>query len=225
MLFANSCKKDSVKSDANQEQKISTNTTKDSIVPEKENTVTEKEVKLTSEERKKLNIFFSNFSEVDLKPFQSGGITEDELIKFGVMHNYINNFKLFDNLGEGNMRLKEDAVSKSIEKYFGKTVSRHKPVYDIRYKNGNYYIQAADGGAYIFSQVKRLVDIGNDRYIAYVNVYSASSGWTGDEHASPEQWNDAYDNPELSGKFKATFSKTNGPKGESVYTLIEYLKQ
>ena len=83
----------------------------------------------------------------------------------------------------------------------------------------------ADGEAYTFSQVERLTDIGGDKYIAYINVYTASSGWTGNQHGSPKSWGSGEDKPELSGKYKATFKKTNGSNGENVNTLIDYIKQ
>jgi hypothetical protein len=226
MLFAFSCKKDSDKSENKQEQKTSTNSTKDSITPKKDNTVAEKEVKLTDEEQKKLNIFFSNFSEVSLNPFTAGNITDDELIKFGVWHNQKNNRKLFEKAGQDEIKLKEDAVSKSIQKYFGKNFTAHKATPDFKYKSGYYFTPDGDGEAFTFSQVEKVSDIGGDRYIAYVNVYTASSGWTGDVHANPKSWNaNSDDKPELTEKFKATFSKTNGANGESIYTLIDYIKQ
>jgi len=226
MSFTCSCKKDSVKPETGKEQKTSANSPKDSIVPKKDNAVTGKEVQLTPAEQKKLNIFFSNFSEVYLEPFARGSITDDELIKFGVLHNHINNLKLFQKAGNGNLKLKEEAVSKTIGKYFGITFTGHKATTDIKYNGGYYFIPESDGEAYTFSQAEKVTDIGGDRYTAYINVYTASSGWTGNANANPKSWGtDSNEKPELTGKFKATFSKTNGPNGESVYNLIDYIKQ
>lgn len=226
LLFVSSCKKESAKTETIQEQKTSTNSAKDTIPPKKDNAITEKEVKLSGIEQKKLNIYFSNFSEAYLEPFTNGNISDDEMIKFGILHNHKNNFKLFEKAGENKLKIKDALVSKSIEKYFGKIFTTHKSIQDYKYKDGYYFIPDADGEAYTFSQVEKLSDIGNDKYIAYINIYTASSGWTGDNNANPEKWKkDANEMPELTSKFKATFSKTNSQNGEEVYKLIDYIRQ
>jgi len=226
-LFMYSCSKEQVKQEPKQEpkQELQTGTTEGTVQPKKEISAAGKVVTLSSAEHKKLNIFFSNFSEAYIEPFTEGNIPDEELIKFGVLHNFKNNFKLFENMGD-ELKIKAGAISKSIEKYFGKTFSAHKSTKDYRYKGGYYFIPNADGEAYTFSQVASISDAGGDKYTALINVYTASSGWTGDEHANPKTWGeDGEEKPELTGKFKATFSKTSDKNGETVYKLIDYLKQ
>ena len=223
MLFVYSCNKETDKKETKQEQK--TSEAKDTVQTKKENTAGGKEVTLSAAEQKKLNVFFSNFSEAFLTSFVAGNIKDEELIRFGVLHNFINNKKQFQKSGEYVM-VTFDAVSKSIEKYFGKTFKAHKPTNDFKYKGGYYFVQDGDGEAITFSQVGSVNDIGGDKYVAMVNVYTASSGWSGDEHGSPKTWGaDGEEAPELTGKFKATFIKKNGAKGEAVYNLIDYIKQ
>jgi len=220
-----SCKSDSGKSGTKENVKTE-KTSKDSVQVKKETVPEGKDVKLTSEEQKKLNTFFSNFSEVNLKPFKRGEISNDELINFGVYHNYKNNPKYFEKSGEGNVRLKEGYVVNSVQKYFGLTLGEQKSTPDIKYKSGYYYIPEADGEAFTFSQVEKVIDIGYDQFIAYVNVYTASSGWTGNVHSNPNEWNaDGEGKPELSGKYKASYSKGVNPNGETAYTLVDYIKQ
>lgn len=225
-LFMYSCGKETAKQEPKQETK--TTTANDTVQPKKEISAAGKEVSLSAAEQKKLNIFFSNFSEAYLEPFTEGNIQDEELIKFGVLHNFKNNFKLFENSGN-ELKIKSDAISKSIEKYFGKTFSAHKSTKDYKFKGGYYYIPNADGEAYTFSQVASVSDAGGDKFTALINVYTASSGWTGDEHASPKTWGedgeDYEGKPELTEKFKAAFSKTTGSNGETVYKLIDYIKQ
>ena len=226
MLITCSCNKESGKPESNLEKKTTTASNKDSLKAKKENTSAGKNVTLPSDEQKKLNTFFSNFSEAYLEPFTSGNITGDELIKFGILHNYKNYFKLFEKAGENELKIKDALVSEAIGKYFGKTFSAHKSTKDYKYKNGYYFIPNADGEAYTFSQVTSLSDIGGDRYIASLNIYTASSGWTGNQHDNPKNWGaDGGEKPELTSKFKATFTKTNGSNGESIYKLIDYIKQ
>ena len=221
-----SCKSDTGKSISTQKENTTSNITHKDSTSVKENNSAGKEVKLIPVEKKKLNIFFSNFSEVNLKPFTNASISDEDFINFGVLHNYKNNYKLFTRVDDANGKIKEDYVNASIMKFFGRTVNSHKSTSDYKYKNGFYFIQLADGEAYTFSQIEKLIDIGNDLYIAFVNVYTASSGWTGDTQASPKEWSaDSDGKPELTGKFKATFKISNDSKGEQVYTLIDYLKQ
>lgn len=228
-----SCKSDTGKTASTQKENTANQTSKESASPKEnnspstDNSAASKEVKLSADEQKKLNIFFSNFSEVYLNPFTKESITDNDLINFGVLHLYKNNNKLFEKADNSNSKVKDEHVSASIRKYFGRDVSKHQSTSDFKYKSGYYFIPQADGEAYTFSQVERLIDIGNDRYTAYINVYTASSGWTGNAHASPKDWknSDGDEKPELTEKFKAVFIKNNGPKGESVYTLVDYLKQ
>ncbi len=196
-----------------------TNTTKESTSAKE---TTANDVKLNSEEMKKLNIFFSNFSEVNLKPFTEGKIADDDLINFGVLHLYKNNLGMFEKVDAGNFKIKEDKVSASVQKYFSKNIGSHKSTSEFKYKNGFYFIEIADGEAYTFSQVESLTDIGNDRYVAYVNVYTAGSGWTGDAHGSMKEWksNGEEEVPVLTEKYKATFEKKN-----SGNVLVEYGKR
>ncbi len=224
MLFMFSCNKESDKQESKQEQK--TTTAKDTVQPKTENTAAGKDVTLSATEQKKLNIFFSNFSEVSLKPFNRGEISNDELINFGVYHNYINNRKLFEKSCEANVRLSEVHVINSVKKYFGLDLEKQKSISNITYKSGNYYIPESDGEAFYFSQVEKVIDIGYDQFIAYINVYTASSGWTGNVHASAKDWGaDGEDKPQLTEKFKASYLKSVKTNGEPAYTLVDYIKQ
>jgi hypothetical protein len=227
MVFVlSSCKKETEKPNSNQKENVTTGTAPKESTASQEKNTEPKEVKLTPDEQKKLNVFFSNFSEVNLKPFASGGISDEDLINFGVLHCYKNNFKLFEKVDNANAKIKEEHISASIQKYFDKKVSSNKSTGEYKYKNGYYFVQLADGEAFTFSQVEKLNDIGSDKYTAFVNVYTAGSGWTGDVHANPKQWTgEAGEKPELSGKFRATIKKANDPDGKSVYTLIDYIKQ
>ncbi|MFA5405080.1 MAG: hypothetical protein WC358_09115 [Ignavibacteria bacterium] len=221
-----SCKSESGKTNSTQKENVPPESTPKESTSSKENNSASKEVKLIPEEQKKLNVFFSNFSEVNLKPFTIASITDEDLINFGVLHNYKNNFKLFEKVDNSNVKIKEDNISASIQKYFDRKINSHKSTSDYKYKNGYYFVPLADGEAFTFSQVEKMNDIGNDKYIAYINVYTASSGWTGNVHAAPKEWtSDENDKPELSEKFKATIKKSSGTKGEDVYTLIDYIKQ
>lgn len=179
------------------------------------------EVKLSVEEMSKLNTFFSNFSEVNLKPFTEGKITDEELISFGILHIIRNNKNMIEKSDAVTSRIKEENVTTSIQKYFGKIPVNHKSTGEFILKNGYYIFPLADGEAFTFSQVERLTDIGSDKYVAYINVYTAGSGWTGNTNGTMTEWkSNGNEVPELTGKFKATFEKKNTGN-----VLIDYVKQ
>ena len=112
VFFLFSCGK-SDKSDLTQKENTITTITapaKDSTI-KKDESKTSKEVSLSTEEQKKINIFFSNFSEAGLEPFKSDQITDEMLINFGVIHSYINNRKSFEKADNSKLKLKDEIVN------------------------------------------------------------------------------------------------------------------
>lgn len=184
----------------------------------------EKEVSLTRGEWEKLNTFFSNFSEVFLKPFEKGQISNKELVRFGVLHNFWNNYKLFRPYNSSYLKLDKKYVEATVEKYFGVKSITHESSGDITYKDGYYIIPDGSGEVYSFSQVTKFIELGNGYYVAHLNIYYANSGFTGDPHGNLKTWQKDGDVPDLGEKMKATVQKvvTNG---QSRYILIEYLEE
>jgi len=179
-----------------------------------------KPMNLSTEEVKKLNTFFSNFSEVMLSDFKRNEIPDNKLISFGVFHNHINNYKKFEKEGEYDIKIKKEYVEESVQKYFNLKITNHQSTDEIIYKNGYYIITNSSGEAYFFSQLVNLYDIGNDEFLADVNIYAAGSGWTGDSHASPQTWDKNDEVPQLYSTMSAIVKKTNDN-----YILLEYLEK
>jgi hypothetical protein len=187
----------------------------------KSNAQTPMAVTLSLTEQKKLNTFFSNFAEASLESFtQSEGIKDEALISFALTHNYINCHNKFEPQGDYDVKIKKSYLEETVIKYFGKTISNHKSVEGATYNNGYYTIPQSDGEAYTFAQVEKFNDIGDSKFTADVNVYTAFSGWAGDPHAKPASWGKDEDVPTLSYKVKAIVSKNTNGK----YILIEYIK-
>ncbi|MGE5607555.1 MAG: hypothetical protein ACM3YE_17920, partial [Bacteroidota bacterium] len=117
----------------------------------------DKEIKLNRGEWKKLNTFFSNFSEVFLRPFERGQISNEELVNFGIFHNKINNYKLFQAYNSSDLKLDKKYVEASVEKYFGIKTITHESTGDATYKDGYYFISDGAGEVYLFSQVTKFI--------------------------------------------------------------------
>jgi hypothetical protein len=182
--------------------------------------------KPSAAEQKKLNTFFSNFSEVFVEAFSQDSLGDQTLITFGVAHNYRNRSKLFERTADGaKAKIKAIYVDQATQKYFDRKIEKHQSVGDYEYKGGYYYLTEASGEMLQFSQVERVVSLGNKRYAVDVNVYSSSSGWTGNVHATPASWKKSGDEaPQLSQRMKATIAITTGADGKTSYALLEYRK-
>lgn len=183
----------------------------------------ELEVKPSKDEWKKMNIFFSNFSEAFVKPFEKEQICNKALIDFGIIHNKLNNNSLLKSYDSLHFKLDKKYVESSVDKYFGIKSITHETTENSIYKDGYYITPKSTGEVYVFSQVTKFVDIGNSYYIAYLNIYYAGSGFTGDPHGNLNIWKDEGDIPRLGNKMKATVLKVTS-NGNSRYILVDYLE-
>lgn len=185
------------------------------------------EVKLNSWLHNALNQFFTYFSEEFLEPFEKGKPNNKDMIEFGIRYNNTHQSRLI--IGNGNMgKLSEKHVEATVEKFFGVKIKKHESPSDYyKYKNGYYYFSFSSGEYYRFSKVTRLVCVGKDTFVAYINIYAAGSGWVDDINKSEEEWKKNESNsggvPELEAKMKATIRKI-GDIWKSKYILIEYLR-
>jgi hypothetical protein len=201
--------------------KVNTEETKPAEITKKEL----KEIKMDADLQKRLNIFFSNFSEAYISPFEKDKIEDSGLIKFGVMHVIINNYKLIQYKGDSNNEgyIKAEDVDTKTYYYFRKKVEKHKTVEDYTFEKGYYKIQMASGEGYTFSQIDKLYDSGNNKYKAEISIYRASSGFTGDAHGTINDWKASGEQvPELVSKVTAIIEKIN-EDGKERYILIEYI--
>ena len=102
-------------------------------------------------ELKRMSTFISNFTELDFFDFDSSSIIMDQLIYFGIYHNYLNNSSLIKNVennGDYNRSISAKNVEASVRKYFDMHVTHQDASYYgniFPYKNGKYYFIAADG--------------------------------------------------------------------------------
>jgi len=93
------------------------------------------EIQLNSKDWEKVNIFLSNFAEVETPFFEQDKVSDELLIDFAVKHIFMNNTKMvlkhksktFDE------KIPVENINKITEKYFGLKVKEHKtiPVKDL----------------------------------------------------------------------------------------------
>ncbi|WP_295386071.1 hypothetical protein [uncultured Thiodictyon sp.] len=168
------------------------------------------ELTLDPARQKTLNVFFSNFSEANLKSFTPQTLSDATLLEFALAHNLINRRASLQTSKDGNsVMIPSTQVDATTEKYFGKKVARHR--------SATYTQALADGEAYTFSQIRSLTDLGGQTYLANGVIYRADSGGTPNPHGTPAQWKKAGDEVEQVGSFIARIKAMDGR-----YVLLEY---
>lgn len=122
----------------------------------------------TQKELKDTSLFLSNFTELGFMEIDVEEMSHPDsypdLVRFGIQHNYINNFKSRvrqnkDNPGDtGELRIKAAYVEESVQKYFGikikadRSVDQSDPPYF--FKGGYFSFFGADGEAPWYARVE-----------------------------------------------------------------------
>jgi hypothetical protein len=189
----------------------------------------EQQVEMSSSLKTSLDTFFSNFSEAYVKPFEEDNISDDALIDFGIMHIIINNWWTANNLVEkrdddpGHGYIKSSDIDNACYRYFGEKPTTHKSIQSYPFADGYYKFPYADGEPITFSQIDKLIDIGDNFYRAEVSIYEASNNFKGDVHDTMSNWKSKFpgDVPELKKKMTAKIKKIT-ENGKERYILISY---
>jgi len=123
---------------------------------------TDKKLDVEPAELKRMSTFLSNFIEVGLDNFDIKTIENEELIYFGVMHNYKNNFKSRFVQCTQPERQYQAAIdpkyaSESVKKYFDLELKKHGDALDeVQYDGKRYYVPLADGDIVRCARVKEV---------------------------------------------------------------------
>ena len=160
---------------------------------------------------KKMSTFLSNFTEQGFFNFDIeadggddalhlGDPSSPDLIRFGIMHNYINNFKsrirncAKKNCPYGSLVIDAKFVAESVKKYFDIDL-KHRSVKDsdppYHYDGKVYHFEGADGEAVYYAEVKKAV---NERGVVRMtgDIYNADDKtdrpWTFEAFAKPYKW-------------------------------------
>ena len=173
--------------------------------------------------REKLDTFFSNFAEARVGSFvMNNEIPMDTFVDFGVQHNIINRKYDLVNVNEGYWGVKKEAVENAVYKYFGRRINA---VSSRQYKltNNLYLVPKASGEGLVFAQVGEWHENGTDIFTGVANIYSVSSGFTGNVHGTAEQWRREApeDVPALIGRYMFTVTRSSADADR--YVLVDWL--
>ena len=136
-----------------------------------------KPLDLGAAELKKMSTFLSNFTELGYYGFDVGEDGSDgllhmkseeglaELIRFGVWHNYVNNFKsrvkrcADKNCPYGSLTIDGKSVAETVKKYFDVDLkNRSVEGSDLHYDGKLYHFEGADGESVYYAQVKEVFE-------------------------------------------------------------------
>ena len=179
---------------------------------------------LSAAQREKLDTFFSNFAEARVGSFVvNNEIPMDTFVDFGVQHNIINRKYDLVNVNEGYWGVKKEAVEAAVYKYFGRRIDA---VSSRQYKltNNLYIVPKASGEGLVFAQIAEWNENGTDVFTGVVNIYSTSSGFTGNVHGTAAEWQnlEPQDRPILIERY--SFTATRSPSDADRYVLVDWLE-
>ncbi len=172
------------------------------------------EIKLNAAQKRQLDTFFSNFSEVAMESFKQDSLSQETLLKFALHHILYNNYKSLKTSQDGNTAIIPLAmVDRVTERYFGQKVKKDR--------QAEYRIPASSGEAHWFSQIAKLTQAGKDLFHAEGVIYVTGSGSTVDVHADPASYQKSgEDEVDRLGTFTALIKKLKA--GQERYIMLEY---
>jgi hypothetical protein len=133
-------------------------------------------IKLDATTTKAMSIFISNFTELDMFEIPDvSGMTYDELVNFGVGHNFANNPKLIKIATGGNLSMDGKSVSESVKKYFAldfaPSVSAKYGGAEYNYSKGSYVFTIPAGRLIYYARVSEAFMDGS-RILMTGEIYS-----------------------------------------------------
>ena len=153
---------------------------------------------MTKDERRALNIFFSNFSESDFTALDIGNYDETSLIEFALRYHYANRSPDFSSAGDHYLRISADRIDQTLARFFGitaKSMSKYSiphPAYPQYYQDGYLYYpdwnQLADGEASKWSHVTKFLDNKDGTFTAVIDTYIGQLSSLDDIYGDMVDW-------------------------------------
>lgn len=147
------------------------------------------EKEFSAAELKNMSTFLSNFTELRFFDFDAAELLKsEEIIHFGIWHNYINNYKSriasckVKDCPHGSLTINAKHVEETIKKFFGADFNDHrsvKPDYEFHkeylfYFDGElYHFDGADGDAVYYARVEKAVENSSGQIVMTGYLYNA----------------------------------------------------
>ncbi len=119
------------------------------------------------QELKLMSTFLSNFTELSMYNFNIDTISDKELVRFGIWHNYHNNYRSrIEDCPRGNKCpygekvIHKKYVAESVRKFFDVDLN-HQSILHGHYDGTYYHFPAADGEIPYYAEVQSVSKRGN----------------------------------------------------------------
>ena len=165
----------------------------------------------SKEDRKKINIFLSNFSEqwfhefdevrmqAQDRVFHTASGETWEFVRFAFLWYSLNSYKSFGylDLDYGMEYLTRDQINQALERYFGISLSQkafddwdyENAVWDYQMMDDKILIPVADGESYPnFSVAQQMWGNGQGEYLVRFTVFALEEASTGGNRVTGERW-------------------------------------
>ncbi len=119
----------------------------------------------SSKEMKRMSTFLSNFTELYMYNFTAKEVLDErnpgEMIRFGIWHNYINNYKSRIKPAGDKLSIDAKFVRESINKYFNYNIKKFSSSGRFTFDGRKYIFDGADGEAVYYAKVTKAQTIAN----------------------------------------------------------------
>lgn len=134
------------------------------------------QIKLSQSEMNKISLFLSNFTEVSLYNFNIKRYNTSDLIRFGVWHNFINNFQSrIQQYKNGKLFISKSYVEESIKKYFALNFNKHRTVNYYTYNGKGYIFDGAVGDPVMYAKAIKVFNICNNQLEVIGTYYNVDN--------------------------------------------------
>ena len=176
---------------------------------------------MSNEQKRALNLFLSNFSEVCLMSYGHGDNDEDELLYFGFKHNEYNSTGRVSVTNSGYYAISEADMDLTLQRYFGVNAPRHSNN-EVIYSENTYYFPLAAGQALsYFSVARNMTDNLDGTYTVEFEFFSDENGTPINSASYSLDIEGARTNYQLTGEGTAIVTKKNY-NGTETYELKQY---
>lgn len=217
----------------NSNEVISENTSKENTSISNEYTDKNIIENYTYEALTKLNIFLSNFSEVDFSNFEINNYDDKELIQFALDHIRANDYikikysQESDSNGNYTEYVDESDVQNIIKKYFGFKVT-NQSLEHFEFVNDKYIFPLASGTLFPkFTQVRKIYKEGNTLRVLGEIYYPINFDDTSDNSWRYEFMEDPASNKKIKyvSSIEAVIHLINDSDGNQTYKLLNYKEE
>jgi len=179
---------------------------------------------VTQEERKKINLFLTNFAEQGMSAFNRERATDAQMIEFAICHIRLNRRDLIEHgsFGGDTLRIAKEHVAQRTLRYLGLSPAEEAAAYQ-RYENGYYYFSEGSDLRMGFACMSSAEQLDDGKIGVYFGVYATGDNWNAEDlRMRPEQAARKYPDSQIECGYAVIDPGQGGMADRSAWTLVLY---